>query len=363
LLRAGAKKEGLDLSEDWLINCREDGATDVCAGAHITIYADYMIKTVGLIHEKTSPYMTQEGSDLGPCLTQPYWSPGYKFEKTVAQWNPTDEQIMMQVMEHGSSVIGVYASAPVFSYKSGICDTCSNSQINHAVLAVGWGTSGGIPYWIIKNSWGTSWGQDGFGKIKRGTCGINSYGAVTLKAVKTTGVAENIPEDPTICKNKYKSHSQCISWKNKGYCKGQYEAYMSENCGASCGLCTPKGGFCDVKHLFGEITGEWDLDMTGSDGKFRDADGLCEAGNCYVLGVTNSCEAICGKNPCPHCKNNAEYAGSCDYWKGKGYCEQNYNRSGPPPIDNRFDNNPYLAFMAKNCPETCGFCPTVNAQG
>ena len=103
--------------------------------------------------------------------------------------------------------------------------------------------------------------------------------------------------------------------------------------------------------------------MTGSDGKFRDADGLCEGGNCYVLGVTNSCEAICGKNPCPHCQNNAEYAGSCDFWKGKGYCEQNYNRSGPPPIDNRFDNNPYLAFMAKNCPETCGFCPTVNAQG
>ena len=81
--------------------------------------------------------------------------------------------------------------------------------INHAVLAVGWGseertadggwkscTSGPkcIPYWIIKNSWGTQWGELGFGKIKRGTCGINSYGAVTLKAVKTTGVAEEVPK-------------------------------------------------------------------------------------------------------------------------------------------------------------------------
>ena len=82
--------------------------------------------------------------------------------------------------------------------------------INHAVQAVGWGseertadggwkscTSGPncIPYWIIKNSWG-KWGLNGsgFGKIKRGTCGINKYGAVTLKAVKTTGVAEAIPE-------------------------------------------------------------------------------------------------------------------------------------------------------------------------
>ena len=87
LLKAGAKKDSLDLSEDWLINCRTDGAKDVCAGAHITIYAEYMIKTKKFIHEKTSPYMTQKGSDLGPCLTKHYWSPGYKFTKTVAQWS------------------------------------------------------------------------------------------------------------------------------------------------------------------------------------------------------------------------------------------------------------------------------------
>ena len=86
LIKAGAKKEGLDLSEDWLINCRQDGQKDVCKGATITIYAEYMIKTKKLIHEKTSPYMTQEGSALGPCLNKPYWSPGYKFVKTVAQW-------------------------------------------------------------------------------------------------------------------------------------------------------------------------------------------------------------------------------------------------------------------------------------
>ena len=118
------------------------------------------------------------------------------------------------------------------------------------------------------------------------------------------------------------------------------------------------GGFCNVKHLFGKITGEWDLDMTGSDGKFRDADGLCEAGICYVLGVANSCKAICGKDPCPQCKDK-KGANACKQWKAKGYCALNYNRSEPPtsPIDNRFEDNPYIAFMADNCPETCGFCP------
>ena len=132
LIKAGAKKEGMDLSEDWVINCRQDGS-DVCDGAHISDYAQYMVKKGGLIHEKTSPYTTQKGSKTGPCVTKPYWSPGYKFVKTVVEWGPagwgknqgpTDEQIMMQVMEHGSSVIGVYAHGPVFSYKSGVLDTC-----------------------------------------------------------------------------------------------------------------------------------------------------------------------------------------------------------------------------------------------
>ena len=127
LLKAGAKKDIMDLSEDWLINCRQDGA-DVCKGANIQVYAEYMVKTEKLIHENTAPYMTQQGSDTGPCLTKPYWSPGYKFETAVVEWGSdeqiADEQIMMQIMEHGSSVIGVYASGPVFNYKTGIIDTC-----------------------------------------------------------------------------------------------------------------------------------------------------------------------------------------------------------------------------------------------
>ncbi|XP_024537799.1 actinidain [Selaginella moellendorffii] len=43
---------------------------------------------------------------------------------------------------------------------------CGNSR-DHAVLVIGYGTEGGMPYWIIKNSWGTSWGEDGFMKIKK----------------------------------------------------------------------------------------------------------------------------------------------------------------------------------------------------
>ena len=53
-------------------------------------------------------------------------------------------------------------------------------DVNHAVLAVGYGTENGVDYWLVKNSWAESWGDKGYFKIARGNnmCGIavcNSY--------------------------------------------------------------------------------------------------------------------------------------------------------------------------------------------
>jgi C1A family cysteine protease len=76
--------------------------------------------------------------------------------------------------------VGIEADKSVFqSYKSGIItSTACGTSMDHAVLVVGYGTESGQDYWILKNSWGTTWGEKGYFRLARssgsgaGICGL-----------------------------------------------------------------------------------------------------------------------------------------------------------------------------------------------
>lgn len=78
-------------------------------------------------------------------------------------------------------------TADFMHYKEGVYTStqCKDTadKVNHAVLAVGYGTEeNGMPYWIVKNSWGTGWGKDGYFLIVRGKnmCGLAACSSYPL---------------------------------------------------------------------------------------------------------------------------------------------------------------------------------------
>merc|ERR1712070_760016 len=66
------------------------------------------------------------------------------------------------------------------SYGSGIINSGCGQQLDHGILAVGYGTENGVDYWKVKNSWGASWGEQGFVRIERGVSGAGKCGIKSM---------------------------------------------------------------------------------------------------------------------------------------------------------------------------------------
>ncbi|XP_024529138.1 ervatamin-B [Selaginella moellendorffii] len=94
---------------------------------------------------------------------------------------PNNEEALKKAVAHQPVSVMIDAGCPAFKfYKSGILTSSCGTDLNHAVTIVGYGiTSDGKKYWIVKNSWGTEWGDDGYVYMQRdtgvstGLCGIN----------------------------------------------------------------------------------------------------------------------------------------------------------------------------------------------
>ncbi len=95
-------------------------------------------------------------------------------------------QMQLEQVRGGPGVVGLTVMNDLFSYSSSVYSPSASATLvaRHAVSLVGWGEDGGVPYWICQNSWGPSWGEQGFFRIARGADvrGIeSSSGLVVVK--------------------------------------------------------------------------------------------------------------------------------------------------------------------------------------
>lgn len=96
-----------------------------------------------------------------------------------------ENDLATKVAQYGPAAIAIDASHLSFQlYTSGIYEEpeCSTQSLDHGVGCVGYGTDGATAYWIIKNSWGTTWGEEGYIRMlwKDNMCGVASSGCIPL---------------------------------------------------------------------------------------------------------------------------------------------------------------------------------------
>jgi hypothetical protein len=131
-------------------------------------------------------------------------------------------------------------------YANGVVTGSCSGQINHAVIAVGYGTDG-LDYFKIRNSWGSSWGEAGNIRLSQnggseGTACLYQYSPVTptlsTSPIPTPEPTPSPTPAPTPACTDLDDASDCSYWKTEGYCSSssQYYSYMQEHCCHSCGF-------------------------------------------------------------------------------------------------------------------------------
>eukprot|EP00731_Ephydatia_muelleri_P007188 Em0003g1436a len=163
------------LSPQNIIDCTVAYGNHGCSGGDAYTAFKYVVDNGGIDTESSYPYKGKQSS----CQYNSKNS-GAIATGVVKITSGSETDLLSAVANVGPIAVAVDASVNSFMfYQSGVFDSssCSTSKLNHAMLVTGYGSANGKDYWLVKNSWGTGWGESGYIKMVRNKynqCGIAS---------------------------------------------------------------------------------------------------------------------------------------------------------------------------------------------
>jgi hypothetical protein len=160
----------ISLSEQQLVDCATSSG-EGCNGGLVDSAFSY-VNFKGLATEYAYPYKGGKFACLASSMKAAI-APGILMGFTDVPAG--DEVALLTAVASRPVSVAIQANQQAFQfYSSGVLTGNCGKQLDHSVLAVGYGTDNGTDYWKVKNSWGSSWGEAGYIRIQRGVnqCGI-----------------------------------------------------------------------------------------------------------------------------------------------------------------------------------------------
>ncbi|XP_078431015.1 cysteine proteinase mucunain-like [Wolffia australiana] len=255
----------ITLSEQELVDC-DTAENQGCNGGLMDDAFEFIINNGGIDSEDDYPYKARNGlCDLQRKNAKVVSIDSYEDVPTK------DEQSLKKAVAGQPVSVAIEAGGRTFQlYKSGIFTGRCGTNLDHGVVAVGYGSENGTDFWVVRNSWGDNWGEDGYIRMERnlatgggaGKCGIAIEPSYPVKKGKNppkpvptppTPAPPPPPPPPAACDSHFscpESSTCCCVYQYGNYCLawGCCPLQGAVCCDDHYSCCPREFPICNLKH-------------------------------------------------------------------------------------------------------------------